>query len=116
MKKVIVYHNPQWGKSRGAVQLLKENGIEPEIIQYLKTPPDVNELNDLSIMMGLRPKEFVRRNETEFKENNLVQFLDNDNVLFRAMVKYPKIMERPIIVCGNKAVLGRPPENVLTLL
>ena len=116
MKKITIYHNPRWGKSRGAVQLLKQNGIKPKIIEYLKTPPDVNELNDLSIMMGLRPKEFVRRNETEFKENNLVQFLDNDNVLFRAMVKYPKIMERPIIVCGNKAVLGRPPENVLTLL
>ena len=67
-------------------------------------------------MMGLRPKEFVRRNETEFKDNDLIQFLDNDNVLFQAMANYPKIMERPIIVFGNKAVIGRPPENGLTLL
>ena len=67
-------------------------------------------------MMGLRPKEFVRRNETEFKDNELIQFLDNDNVLFQAMANYPKIMERPIIVRGNKAVIGRPPENGLTLL
>ena len=61
------------------MQLLKENGIEPEIIEYMKTPPDVNKLNELSKMMGLRPKEFVRQNEREFKENNLVRFLDDDN-------------------------------------
>ena len=98
------------------MQLLKENGIEPKIIEYLKTPLGINELKALSKMMGLRPKEFVRRNETEFKDNDLIQFLDNDNVLFQAMVNYPKIMERPIIVRGNKAVIGRPPENGLTLL
>ncbi|SVB17873.1 uncharacterized protein METZ01_LOCUS170727, partial [marine metagenome] len=98
------------------VQLLKENGIEPKIIEYLKTPLGINELKALSKMMGLRPKEFVRRNETEFKDNDLIQFLDNDNVLFQAMANYPKIMERPIIVRGNKAVIGRPPENGLTLL
>jgi len=91
------------------VQLLKENGIEPEIIEYMKTPPDVNKLNELSKMMGLRPKR-------EFKENNLVRFLDDDNALFQAIAKHPKIMERPIIVCGDKAVLGRPPENALVLL
>ena len=98
------------------MQLLKENGIEPEIIEYMKTPPDVNKLNELSKMMGLRPKEFVRQNEREIKENNLVRFLDDDNALFQAIAKHPKIMERPIIVCGDKAVLGRPPENALVLL
>ena len=98
------------------MQLLKENGIEPKIVEYLKTPLSVNELKVLSKMMGLRPKEFVRRNETEFKDNELIKFLDNDNVLFQAMANYPKIMERPIIVRGNKAVIGRPPENGLTLL
>ena len=98
------------------MQLLKENGIEPKIIEYLKTPLAINELKDLSKMIGLRPKEFVRRNEKEFKDNDLIQFLDNDSVLFQAMANYPKIMERPIIVRGNKAVIGRPPENGLTLL
>ena len=98
------------------MQLLKENGIEPKIIEYLKTPLAINELKDLSKMMGLRPKEFVRQNETEFKNNDLIQFLDNDSVLFQAMANYPKIMERPIIFRGNKAVIGRPPENGLTLL
>ena len=98
------------------MQLLKENGIEPKIVEYLKTPLGINELKDLSKMMGLRPKEFVRQNEIEFKNNDLIQFLDNDNVLFQAMANYPKIMERPIIVRGNKAVIGRPPENGLTLL
>ena len=98
------------------MQLLKENGIEPKIVEYLKTPLGINELKDLSKMIGLRPKEFVRRNEKEFKDNDLIQFLDNDSVLFQAMANYPKIMERPIIVRGNKAVIGRPPENGLTLL
>ena len=98
------------------MQLLKENGIEPKIIEYLKTPLGISELKDLSKIMGLRPKEFVRRNEKEFKDNDLIQFLDNDSVLFQAMANYPKIMERPIIVRGNKAVIGRPPENGLTLL
>ena len=98
------------------MQLLKENGIEPKIIEYLKAPLSINELKKLSKMMGLRPKEFVRRNETEFKDNDLIQSLDNDNALFQAMADYPKIMERPIIVRGNKAVIGRPPENGLTLL
>ena len=98
------------------MQLLKENGIEPKIIEYLKTPLAINELKDLSKMMGLRPKEFVRQNEIEFKNNDLIQFLDNDNFLFQSMANYPKIMERPIIVRGNKAVIGRPPENGLTLL
>ena len=98
------------------MQLLKENGIEPKIIEYLKNPLAINELKDLSKMIGLRPKEFVRRNEKEFKDNDLIQFLDNDSVLFQAMANYPKIMERPIIVRGNKAVIGRPPENGLTLL
>ena len=98
------------------MQLLKENGIEPKIIEYLKNPLAINELKDLSKMIGLRPKEFVRRNEKEFKDNDLIRFLDNDSVLFQAMANYPKIMERPIIVRGNKAVIGRPPENGLTLL
>jgi len=98
------------------VQLLKENGIEPKIIEYLKAPLSINELKKLSKMMGLRPKEFVRRNETEFKDNDLIQSLDNDNALFQAMADHPKIMERPIIVRGSKAVIGRPPENGLTLL
>ena len=89
------------------MQLLKENGIEPEIIEYMKTPPDVNKLNELSKMMGLRPKEFVRQNEREFKENNLVRFLDDDNALFQAIAKtdiLPEIGET--IVDKEKAVIG----------
>lgn len=75
----------------------------------------MDELKDLSAKLGKRPSEFVRKGETDFKENNLKEVLDDNEALFAAMAKFPKIMERPIVVKGEKAVLGRPPENVLEL-
>ena len=95
---------------------MRDNGVEPTIIEYLKDAPTVEELKSLSEKMGIRPAEFVRKGEADFKENNLKEMLDNDNALFSAMTQFPKIIERPIVVKGNKAVLGRPPENVLELL
>ena len=111
-----IYYNPRWGKSRKTLQLLRDNGVEPTIIEYLKDAPTVEELKSLSEKMGIRPAEFVRKGEADFKENNLKEMLDNDNALCSAMTQFPKIIERPIVVKGNKAVLGRPPENVLELL
>ena len=116
MSDFVIYHNPMWGKSRGAVSLLKEKGIEPVVVEYLKTPLNKSQLQDLSLKLNLHPREFVRKGESDFQSNNLSAILDDDQALLEAMSKYPKIMERPIIVSGNKAVLGRPPENVLTLL
>lgn len=95
---------------------MRDNGVEPTIIEYLKDTPTAKELKSLSEKMGIRPAEFVRKGEADFKENNLKEMRDDDNVLFAAMTQFPKIIERPIVVKGNKAVLGRPPENVLTLL
>lgn len=95
---------------------MRDNGIEPNIIEYLKNIPKADDLIDLSSKLGKRPKEFVRKGEADFKENNFKDTLDNDKALIAAMTHYPKIIERPIVVKGDKAVIGRPPENVLELL
>ncbi len=116
MAGLTIYHNPRWKKSREAVQLLKDNGIEPEIVEYLKHPLSENELKALADMMGKRPKEFIRKGEKDFKELGLKDKLEDDNALLRAMADYPKLMERPIVTKGKRAVLGRPPENVLFIL
>ena len=98
------------------MQLLKDRGIDPHIIEYLKNPPSVSDIRNLSKKLGLHPKEFIRTREPDFKEQNLSDNLEYPELLFEAMSRHPKIIERPIIVKENLAVLGRPPENILTLL
>ena len=115
-EKITIYHNPRWRKSREAVLLLKNKGLKLDIIEYLKHPLDKKLLLSLSKMLSLRPKKFVRTTESIFKQLELRQNLENDEVLFKAMVEYPKLIQRPIVVVGNKAILGRPPEKVLDLL
>ena len=116
MDGFTIYHNPRWGKSRQTLQLLRDNGIEPTIIEYLKEIPTKEGFQSLAQKLGKRPSEFVRKGEADFKENGIADILDNDEKMFKAMNQFPKIMERPIVVKGNKAVIGRPPENVLELL
>jgi arsenate reductase len=116
MKEIIIYHNPRCSKSRQALQLLRDNSVEPKIIEYLKIPLQKNELKKIANMLGLRPKEFIRKNENDFKGNNLGEVIDNDEKIIEAMASYPKIIERPIVVAGEVAVIGRPPENVLVIL
>ena len=98
------------------MQLLKDRGVDPHIIEYLKTPPSVSDIRNLSKKLGLHPKEFIRTREPDFKEQKLADNLEDSELLFEAMSRHPKIIERPIIVKENLAVLGRPPENILTLL
>ena len=98
------------------MKLLKDRGIDPHIIEYLKNPPSVSDIRNLSKKLGLHPKEFIRTREPDFKEQNLSDNLEDSELLFEAMSRHPKIIERPIIVKENLAVLGRPPENILTLL
>ena len=98
------------------MQLLRENGVEPEIIEYLKNPADESMLRSLAGMMGLRPNQFIRKGEAEFKALNLKGSFEDDGTLFSTMAKHPKLMERPIAVGNQQAVLGRPPEKVLELL
>ena len=116
MTEIILYHNPRWGKSRGAVQLLEQNGVEFTKVEYLKNPLNRNEILSLSNKLGMAPSGFVRKNETSYKENNFGEILNDDEAMAEAIEKFPKIMERPIAVKGAKAVIGRPPENVLTLV
>jgi len=115
-KKITIYHNPRWGKSRNSVGILDKKGISYNIIKYIDTPLSILELKELGQRLDLRPKDFIRKGEQEFKDLNLSQRLDNDETLFEAMSKFPKLMERPIVVSGNKARIGRPPEKILEII
>lgn len=98
------------------MSLLKENNVKFTKVEYLKTPLNKDEILSLSKKLGLPPSGFVRKNEAEFKNNNFGAILENDEAMADVMSQFPKIMERPIAVKGDRAVIGRPPENVLTLL
>ena len=116
MNDVTIYHNPRCSKSRQTLQIIKDNGIKPTIVEYLKTPLDKYDLENISRLLNKRPKDFVRKNEADFKENNIKNIIENDIELINKMVNFPKIIERPIVISKHKAVIGRPPENVLELL
>jgi len=113
---VKIYHNPRCGKSRQTLQLLQEQGIEPEIIEYLKTPPSAEELNDILQKLGMEPRDLIRKNEAEYKASGLNDESLDRQALIKGMIKHPIVIERPIVVANNKAVIGRPPETVLTIL
>ncbi|MCF8275839.1 MAG: arsenate reductase (glutaredoxin) [Flavobacteriales bacterium] len=110
-----IYHNPRCTKSRETLQLIRDAGIEPEIVDYLVDVPSEAELKELISLLGIKPYDLLRKGETDFKDNFKVKELSDDEWI-AAMVKYPKLIERPIVVKQKKAVLGRPPENVKTLL
>jgi arsenate reductase len=111
---MILYHNPQCSKSRQTLALLQEKGVDISIIEYLKTPLRVEELEILAQKLGLEPRQFMRHGEAEYEN------IANENLtrqeLLEAIVKYPRLLERPIAVTETKAAIGRPPENVLALL
>ena len=116
MSKILIYHNPRWGKSRESVKILDKSDQEYEIVDYIKSPPQPNELKSLADKMGIRAKDFIRSREAIFKELDLKLHIDNDELLFQKMSENPKLIERPIVVKGDKAVLGRPPEKIEDLL
>jgi arsenate reductase len=116
MKKVQIYHNPRCSKSRAALEILVENKIKPEIIDYLKTPPDAGALRELLRKLQMRPRELMRNGESIYRDLRLDDPKLSDAALIEAMAENPILIERPIVVAGAKAVLGRPPENVLKLL
>jgi arsenate reductase (glutaredoxin) len=110
------YHNPRCGKSRAALALLTERGVAPEIVEYLKNPPPAAELKRILKMLGLKPRELMRRKEQAYAENGLDDPQLSEETLVAAMVAHPILIERPIAVAGGKAALGRPPEKVLEVL
>jgi len=109
------YHNPRCGKSRQCLAFLQEKGVEPELILYLKTPPTFEELKEVIDKLGIKPLDLIRKKESIFKENFKGKELSDDEWI-QAMVDYPKLIERPILVSENAAVIGRPKEKVLELL
>jgi len=113
---VRIYHNPRCSKSRQTLALIEEAGIAPEVVHYLETPPTAEELTVLMQKLGLSPRDLIRKGEDAYKEQGLADMQLTDEQLIEFMVKYPKLIERPIVVKGNNAILGRPPENVNTLL
>ena len=113
---VTIYHNPRCGKSRQTLQLLKERGVEPEVIEYLKTPPNAEELDDILQKLGMQPRELMRKKEAEYKANVLDDAALDRAALIAGMVNHPILIERPIVIANGKAAIGRPPETVLAIL
>jgi len=111
-----IYHNPRCSKSRQTLELLQANGQEPEIILYLETPPSASTLKSLLGKLDMGARALLRKGEDAFKENQLKDDSLSEAELIDFMVRFPKLIERPIVVRGDKAVLGRPPENALELL
>ena len=113
---VTIYHNPRCTKSRQTLALLEQYGIKPKVIEYLVTQPTEAELKRRLKLLGMAPRELLRRKEAEYEQAGLDRPDATDAEIVRAMVKYPRLIERPIVVSGNKAALGRPPENVFKIL
>jgi arsenate reductase len=116
MSNITIWHNPRCSKSRKTLQLIRDRGVEPAIIEYLKTPPSEAELIDVLGKLRLEPRDLMRKKEVAYKELSLSDEGLARSELVVAMVENPVLIERPIVVRGKRAVLGRPPENVLELL
>ncbi len=113
---VTIYHNPRCSKSRQTLQLLQDQGIEPTIRLYLEDSPSAQELKSVLEKLAISPRELLRKGEDAYKENQLSNKELSDSALIKAMVEFPKLIERPIVMKGNRAKLGRPPEQVLDIL
>ncbi|MDP2619705.1 MAG: arsenate reductase (glutaredoxin) [Hyphomicrobiales bacterium] len=116
MMRVTIYHNPRCSTSRRTLQLLRDTGVEPEIVEYLRQPPDAALLKNLLNMLGVSPRDLLRRGEAAYKQLGLADPGKSDDEPIAAIVENPILLERPIVVKGAKAALGRPPENVLDIL
>lgn len=110
-----IYHNPRCSKSRQTLDLIQEAGIDPDVVLYLENPPSADELRDLLNKLGISAQDLLRKKEADYKTAGLDKDSSEDEVI-NAMLQYPKLIERPIVVKDQQAVLGRPPENVYKLL
>ena len=116
MSHYQIYHNPRCSKSRQTLALLEENGVEADIVLYLQDTPDAETLAGIITKLGITARDLLRKGEDAYKVLTLADAKLTEQQLIEAMVKQPNLIERPIVVKGDQAVLGRPPENVLTLL
>lgn len=114
--EIIIYHNPRCSKSRQTLALLEENGVSPTVVEYLKSPPSHQQLDSLLRGLNMDPRDLIRKGEAEYKDQQLDQADLSRDQLIDAMIKTPKLIERPIVVAGDEIVIGRPPENVLSIL
>jgi arsenate reductase (glutaredoxin) len=113
---VTIFHNPRCSKSRQTLKLIEERGIAPEVVRYLDTPPDTQTLTGILDMLGIEPRDLMRRKEAEYKSLGLADPGLSREQLIAAMVEHPRLIERPIVIKDGKAILGRPPERVLDIL
>ena len=114
--KVQILHNPRCSKSRATLQLLEENGVQAEIIQYLDAPPDADQLISILEKLDLHTRELLRKGQSEYKDMGLDNQQLSDEQLITAMQEAPILIERPIVLANGKAAIGRPPESVLKIL
>ena len=115
MKTITIWHNPRCSKSRTALALLEESGVEPTQVKYLESPPTESEIRHTLSLLGVSAIDLMRRGEATFKELNLSSDMSEDD-LISAMASHPILIERPVVISATQAVIGRPPENALTLL
>ena len=114
--EIEIWHNPKCSTSRKTLALLEEHGVEPKIVQYLKTPPTKKRLREVLKMLAMKPRELMRHKDRVFEELALADPSKKAPELIAAMVDNPRIIQRPVVIAGNRAAVGRPPENVLTIL
>ena len=115
-KKTVIYHNPRCSKSRQSLQILNDNGVDVEVVEYLKQPPDFKTLEHILNLLGLEPRDLMRQQEDSYTENNLSDDQLSREALIQAMVEHPKLIERPIVIRDGKAIIGRPPQRILEIL
>lgn len=116
MTEMTLYHNPRCSKSRGALELLEARDLTPTVVRYLETPPSPAELKTLLARLGIGARQLLRTGEEEYQSLGLADTGLSDDQLIDAMSQHPRLIERPILVVGDKAVVGRPPEKVLEIL
>ena len=116
MSEVIIYHNPRCSKSRQTLALLEEQGVQPQVRKYLEDAPSADELKVVLNQLGIGARDLLRKKEAEFKENGLDDNSLTDDQIIKVMTEVPKLIERPIVIKGDQARIGRPPESVLEIL
>ncbi|HET9834794.1 MAG TPA: arsenate reductase (glutaredoxin) [Rhodanobacteraceae bacterium] len=116
MGTVTIWHNPRCSKSRGTLELLRERDLEPVVVDYRENPPDARELSRVLDLLGMQPRELMRRDEPEYAQLELDDPSLTRDQLLAAMIAHPILIQRPIVIANGKAAIGRPPEAVLSIL
>ena len=114
--ETTIYHNPRCSKSRKTLQLLTDNGLTPNIVEYLKTPPTHQQLDSILRGLEMEPRQLMRRGEPQYSELNLADESFSRDQLIETMIQHPNLIERPIVIIGDKVAIGRPPESILTII